>query len=663
MIFKTLTLNNFRVFKDEHSIELSPRKDGVFTKPIVLFGGLNGAGKTSILAAIRLVLMGRRALGAGVSSKDYSNYLTDQINNESKKGKDDAIASIKLEFTHTHRGNHNTFVVTRVWDISGKESLSLRLNSEDLDVLSGDQVQATLSEMVPPGISDLFFFDGEKIAELAEDDTGAYLKEAVQKLLGIDVVNRLRDDLDIYIKQVAKDKLDKSSLEQIKKLESEKSAFYKRADEARERAEQLRPKLIELRKSVDAIEVELQEKGGAWAKTKSEEKARADELLQGEQKLSGAILNELDGVFPLALAPTAIASLVSQLEAERDVKQTDAFNSKLQEYSLGIASVIASELKTDIANVSILIDKFASSNQKAAERADVLLDISDSDFYRINAAMDDANASKNKVSELLKELSNVKSELASLSVNIERAPDESELSKLYGKLRVLDLEIADKKQQQKAFLISAKENMTKALEAAKRLEKLFTQQKNEASVMKAVSRVSSTQGVLNEFSSRLTKLRVSQLEDLFTKSYRRLARKGDLKLAACIDALTFDVELIDQDGIKINRKSLSAGEKQIFAFAILEALGKLSGRILPVVVDTPLGRLDSKHRDKLITHYFPEAGEQVILLSTDTEVDEDFYSLLSGKICRAYQINFDQDTRCSQIQEGYFWEEKHKEMV
>lgn len=663
MIFKTLTLHNFRVFKGQHPIELSPRKDGVFTKPIVLFGGLNGAGKTSILAAIRLILMGRRALGAGVSTKDYSNYLAEQINNESKKGKDDAVASVKLEFTHTHRGKHNTFVVTRVWDTSGKESLSLRLNNEDLDVLSGEQVQATLSEMVPPGISDLFFFDGEKIAELAEDDSGAYLKEAVQKLLGIDVVNRLSDDLDIYIKQVAKDKLDKSSLEQIKKLESEKSVFYKAADEAREKAEQLRPHLIELRKSVDAIEAKLQEKGGAWAKTKTEEKARADKLLQSEQKLSGALLNELDGVFPISLAPTAIASLVSQLEAERDTKQTDAFNSKLQEYSSDIASGIASELKIDIGDVSSLIDNFARSNQRGDESADVLLDISDSDFYRINAAIDDANAAKNKVSELLKELSSVKSELASLSVNIERAPDENELSKLYSKLRELDLAIAEKKHQQKAFLLNAKENMTKALDTAKRLEKLFNQQKNEASVMKAVSRVSSTQGVLNEFSSRLTKLRVTQLEDLFTKSYRRLARKGDLKLAARIDALTFDVELVDQDGVKINRKSLSAGEKQIFAFAILEALGKLSGKILPVVVDTPLGRLDSKHRDKLITHYFPEAGEQVILLSTDTEVDEDFYSLLSEKISHAYQITFDERIRCSHLQEGYFWEEQHKEVV
>lgn len=205
--------------------------------------------------------------------------------------------------------------------------------------------------------------------------------------------------------------------------------------------------------------------------------------------------------------------------------------------------------------------------------------------------------------------------------------------------------------------------MAKALELAKRLEKLFNQQKNEKSLQKAVTRVNSTQGALKEFSKKLTHLRVTQLEELFALAYRKLARKEDLKLTAKINPETFDVALIDLDGMEINRKSLSAGEKQIFAFAILEALGKLSGKVLPVVVDTPLGRLDSKHRDKLIKHYFPEAGEQVILLSTDTEVDADFYSILQPEVSHAFEINFDEATRCSSVTEGYFWENQKAEIA
>ena len=85
--------------------------------------------------------------------------------------------------------------------------------------------------------------------------------------------------------------------------------------------------------------------------------------------------------------------------------------------------------------------------------------------------------------------------------------------------------------------------------------------------------------------------------------------------------------------------------------------GKLSGKVLPVVVDTPLGRLDSKHRNKLVKHYFPEAGEQVILLSTDTEVDEDFFSAMAHEISHAFEIEFNEQTKCSTLNEGYFWKD------
>ena len=664
MIFQRLTVNNFRVFNGEHSIELAPRKEGVFTKPIVLFGGLNGAGKTSILTAIRLLLMGKRAIGKVISAKDYSEYLTTQINNKAKTDNDSPVANICLEFTHTHKGKHNTFVVNRLWDISGKETLSLKLNDEELDVLSGEQVQAVLSEMIPPGISDLFFFDGEKIAELAEDDTGAYLKEAVQKLLGIDVVNRLTDDLEIYLKQVTKGTIDKKSLDQITTLEKEKADLHKAAQQAQENAEQIRPKLIELRKSVQAIEAQLQERGGAWAKTRNQEKARADHLVKEEQQLNGAILQELDGAFPISLAPTAIANLVSQLEKEQQIKQQRAFTQQFESISGELSKTLANKLRTKADDVSRLLGDFISTQQDAESDTEVLLDISDSDFYRLKATIDSANVAKQNVTALMASLNKVQSELASLSINIERAPDEQELAKMYEKLRELDKQIHKAKEGHKDQLLLAKEKMAKALEIAKRLEKLFHQQKNEATVLKAVTRVNAAQSALDDFSARLTHLRVAQLEELFATSYRRLARKGDLKLGAKIDPKTFDVSLVNQDSTEINRKSLSAGEKQIFAFAILEALGKLSGKVLPVVVDTPLGRLDSKHRDKLITHYFPDAGEQVILLSTDTEVDEDFYALLAEKVSHTYEIDFDERTRCSSITEGYFWQDKqHKEAV
>ena len=157
----------------------------------------------------------------------------------------------------------------------------------------------------------------------------------------------------------------------------------------------------------------------------------------------------------------------------------------------------------------------------------ISLDISDREFHQLESLRDDASESKAKLSSTLSELTAAESDLDSLTLRIQRAPDEKELVSLYERLRELDKAVAKEKEVYKDVLQKAQISMTKALESAKRLEKLFNQQKNEKSLQKAVARVSSTQGALQKFSQKLTQLRVAQLEDLFALAYRKLARKED----------------------------------------------------------------------------------------------------------------------------------------
>lgn len=102
---------------------------------------------------------------------------------------------------------------------------------------------------------------------------------------------------------------------------------------------------------------------------------------------------------------------------------------------------------------------------------------------------------------------------------------------------------------------------------------------------------------------------------------------------------------------------LSAGERQLLATSILWGLARAARRPLPVVIDTPLGRLDSGHRRHFVDRYLPWASHQVLVLSTDEEIDEAHLERLRRRIGRSYRLDHDDESGCTTISEGYFWEE------
>ena len=108
------------------------------------------------------------------------------------------------------------------------------------------------------------------------------------------------------------------------------------------------------------------------------------------------------------------------------------------------------------------------------------------------------------------------------------------------------------------------------------------------------------------------------------------------------------------------KKELSAGEKQMYAISILWALADVSGRPLPIVIDTPLGRLDADHRSHLIEQYFPHASHQVIILSTDTEIDEEYFSELQPAMSHAIRLDYNHEEVRTEVGDGYFWKRKSK---
>jgi DNA sulfur modification protein DndD len=165
------------------------------------------------------------------------------------------------------------------------------------------------------------------------------------------------------------------------------------------------------------------------------------------------------------------------------------------------------------------------------------------------------------------------------------------------------------------------------------------------------------QETLKLFRERLTLRKLNKLENEVTECFRYLLHKSDLVHRIAIDTNTFSLSLYDLQGKPVPKHRLSAGEKQLLAIAFLWGLARVSGRRLPIAIDTPLGRLDSSHRSNLVERYFPSASHQVILLSTDTEIGEKEVQTLreNEAIAREYLLKYDSSTRQTTIQPGYFW--------
>ena len=164
-----------------------------------------------------------------------------------------------------------------------------------------------------------------------------------------------------------------------------------------------------------------------------------------------------------------------------------------------------------------------------------------------------------------------------------------------------------------------------------------------------------TQDTMQAFLTRATAAKIDRLSHLVTEAFRFLLRKKTLVHQVQIDPTTFAISLFDNNGHAIPKHRLSEGEKQVFAVSVLWGLAQASPRPLPAIIDTPMARLDSEHRQHLIARYFPNASHQVIILSTDTEVDQTSYDSLQPHIARAYHLDYDEHEKTTTAREGYFW--------
>jgi DNA sulfur modification protein DndD len=664
MIIDSLSVLDFRVFSGAHDFDLVPKIKRGKSAPIVLFGGLNGGGKTTILSALKLALYGKGVLGSGATAAEYHQYLRECIHRAHNSIAKPTRAAVELTFRYAQYGVISSYQLTRDWfvDHAGmvKEGLIISRDGHPLTELSYDQAQAFLNELIPIGVSELFFFDGEKIASLAEETSGDALRESINKLLGLDLIDRLHSDLSVIIRGRSIKKASEDRKQKIGEAERTYNGLKEHLAELREKLLLMRVNTVEAIKNLGNIEASINARGGAWSAARQEETVNLDALVSDKKAIEHTLHDMLSGLLPFAITQSLNEKLLAQIDAEQRAERAQVLSEYLQRQQSNFLAEVESAFAMTKDQLPALQDiflrTFGSEVANRAEHQVPVHELSDTQRFSITHRLqNDVGSLQQRAADLVMTLQDTDSQIESARENIARAPDEKVLIPLFKEQGQLQGRLSTLEEQKSVMAEEAKALLARLSVAARQLDDLYTEIADSQEEERLIGLAQNAKDVLKEFSTRARIEKLKELESQFYTSFNGLARKEDRNLSIQINPSTFEVILIDDEGIILRKEELSAGEKQIFAISILEALARTSGRSLPVVIDTPLGRLDSVHRKKLVENYFPKTSHQVIILSTDTEIDYSFYEGLQGNISHSYHLVYNPETRSTQAEEGYFW--------
>jgi DNA sulfur modification protein DndD len=666
MLLRKIILENYGLYAGRVELDLLPRVKYGQERPIVLVGGNNGTGKTTFLDAIRLVLYGKAILGDRVSQIDYENFLREHIHRDSKAIISPDFARVSLEFDYVTAGELKNYFVERSWTArktsGAKEYLQIKIDGQELEDVSNNFWQGFIEEIIPERLSQLFFFDGEKIKNIADDNNGSQvLADAIKTLLGLDVVDRLKADLSIFMGREIKKcgaKVDENTWQD----------FETRIGQVKEKIGQKIDELARVRTLINGVladiknkETRLHQEGHHYATKRDELKTKQSHLAARIEELENQIRLECEKTFPFALCPLITIALRTQLQEEKQRRRFALVHDELANLQDEILSnVNGLDKKSRSYMEDIIKAAFASrlGTDDCLGSAKEIYGLSEVSVEQVLSWVDEAEKqSRPKVKKAGQQLSDLQNQLQKTTKELAKSPDEAQTLPLFQDLSLLNQRFGEFQQEERQIKaeISQKENELIGLQREQRkyIDRQVEQDGREGRLL----RVKNIQNALDTYHHRLTAEKVNQLRQAVTQGFNCLSRKGDLISDIAIAPQSFVTTLYDKKGKTLPKKSLSAGERQLFAIAMLWGLAKTSGRPLPVIIDTPLGRLDSDHRRNLIENYFPKASHQVILLSTDTEVDQQLYKQLSPNISHSYHLLYDKEGQLTEPREEYFWKE------
>ncbi|WP_300578303.1 DNA sulfur modification protein DndD [uncultured Nocardioides sp.] len=658
MILNQLVLHNVGTFAGRHVLDLTPPSE---TQPVVLVGGLNGAGKTTILESIQLALYGSLIHASGRRTGSYENYLRGLVHRGVALSEG---AAIELTFTAHQEGVEHTYWIRRSWKSTGSSIREILLVS--VDGRHNQSLTATWNEHVetflPRGIAGLFFFDGEQIEALADmERSRQVLGSALAALLGLDLVDRLTTDLSVLRRRHRGEQVPEELRQAIEEKKQLVTA-HRQAEEAATEAEAARRTEVErCEKLLHEATEAYRAAGGDLLEQHEAAESTATMVRAGLARCEDEVRHELGESTPLLQVEGLLSQLAEQARAEdtarRDALVVDAFSSRDE--------LLLQQLRDAKVKVSAIqsIEQFLTTDREqrrssVASTEDItgLTDLPSLEGFLATTVPE----ARKRLESALERRARFKSELDQAERMLAAIPDPEALAPL----RQARDDARDALLRAEAALAVASDMLQTARADRAKAHAAYETALDKAAQAnlaadddrRLVEHVEKVRGTLERLRIAATKRHLDRISELILEALGALLRKEQLITDVQIDPETHTVALTGVDGHALPANNLSAGERQLLAVALLWGLARAAGQPLPVVIDTPLGRLDGSHRQHLLERYFPQASHQVVLLSTDTEIDEEAYQRIAPHVGRAYNLKFDPATNATYIEDGYFWE-------
>ncbi|OSZ63313.1 DNA sulfur modification protein DndD [Hydrogenophaga sp. IBVHS2] len=645
--FKRIGIQNLGPYLERQYLDLRVLSN----KPIILVRALNGSGKTTLLNCLQIALYGAKAIGTGRAA-EYEQLIR-SLHRDDAEGPAQIVLDLQVEAN----GERENITISRQWQLGTKlQERTIVTRDENEDPQLAQDWTEYLDGILPAELLQLFLFDGEKIEALANPKTlPEMLRRATEAFLGIGGIDALQKDLvAVERRALLQAKEASGDYEQarteLKVLEGQQNAAQAAVDVLRGSLPTAEQEAEKARTTYERASQQAQRSGlGAYeraAEIRAAEQAAREEVNVAAQSVREALA---DPLAPLALAGSLWNSYKTEWAKQQDTHANKQLLSEIQRRDQRVLKKLRDELPSsslDALRAALSSDtkRYTAAAQRQVflvpapepESLEAAIRISSDRHEKARAALADA---KRKLGEMERSLASIpaKDQLAEVLADLKKKAEEQARA---------DERLAFVKKQLEEQLSLLEHTSVRANAARARMSKDF---QGNAHSTKAIGAAMRSRAVLAAFKERLLASKAKWLSEKITEEFQALMRKQRLVTAVRVDPDSYEVTIVGGHGKELPMERLSAGERQLLAIAVLSALIRERKGQFPVVVDTPLARLDRTHREALIRRFFAKVSHQVLVLSTDEEVEGTVFDAMARYTSKAYQIEFSDQTRSSHV--------------